>query len=248
MEDIGHPPPTLTAEGRSSPPLNDDAGVLASGGVALDALAEDLGVPFGEAKVVEASSEIEGRVDEVVAGAEGTFWEGEEAAVVGSLEDLHLLPRADGAVVLGAVVTARRVGRFPGRAEDGRVGRLLVTGEEEIVAALAVVVAAEPAKVAPVALGERERHVVEEVIAYDEAEVGLEEDARPVLVHPHPSLAQGDREVVGYGVHLGRGVGGRQRERHLQGGGDGGRNMGGNTFQPPFEGIWGFETGRRSGG
>lgn len=197
--------PPLTAEGRSSPSLDDDTGILASSGVALDALAEDMGVPFSEAKVMEAGLEIQGRVNEVVAGAKGALWDHEDATIVGFLEDRRLLLCADGADVPGAVITARHFRRFPGRAKDHHVGGLLATGEEEIIVALPIVVATEPTKVALVALRDCDRHLVKEVIAYDEAEVSLKQDTHPVLVHLDPSLTQDGREVVGYGVHLGWG-------------------------------------------
>lgn len=176
---------------------------MASSGVALDALAEDAGVPSGEAKIVEAGLEIQVWLDEVVAGVKGTLRQREDAAVVGFLEDYLPLLRADGALVLGALLAARRIGRFPGRTKDHRVGSLLATGEAEIVLWLPVVVATEPAKVALVGLRDRDRHVVVEVIAYEKTEVGLEKDARPVLVNLDPSPAQDGREVVEYGVHLG---------------------------------------------
>lgn len=205
MEDVSHPRPPLTAEGWSSPSLNDDTGVLASGGVALDALAQDVGVPLSEAKVMETGLEIQGWVDEAVAGVKGALWDREDAAVVGFLQDNLLLLRADGAVILGAVIAAGRISRFPSRAKDHRAGGLLATGEEEIIVLLPVVVATEPTEVALVALRDCDRHVVEEVKAYDEAKVSLKQDADPMLVHLDPSLAQDGREVVGYGVHLGQG-------------------------------------------
>lgn len=178
---------------------------MASGGVAPDALAEDAGVPFGEAKVVEAGLEIHVWVDEVAAGVKGALRGREDAAVVGFLEDRHPLLCADRAVFLGAVVTARHVRRSPSGAEDHRVGGLSAAGEEKIVVLSPVVVAAEPAKPALVALRDRDRHVVDEVIAYDEAEVSLKQDAHPVLAHLDPSVAQDGREVAGYGIHLGQG-------------------------------------------
>lgn len=82
---------------------------MASGGVALDALAEDVGVTGGEAKVMEAGFEIRGRVDELVAGPKGALWELEDAAIAGFLQDHHLLLRAGRAVILGAVVAAGRI-------------------------------------------------------------------------------------------------------------------------------------------
>ena len=197
-QEVSHPRLPLTAQGWSSPRLDDDTSVLASGGVALDALAKDAGVPLSQANVVEAGLEIRGWVDEVAAGVKGAFWEREDAAVVGFLEDHLLLLRADGAVVLRAVVIAIHFRCFPGRAKDHGGGGLLATGEEEVIITLPIVVATEPAKVALVARRDRDRHVVEEVIAYGEAEVSLKQDTHPVLVHLDLPLVQDDREVVGY--------------------------------------------------
>lgn len=177
---------------------------MAGGYVALDALAEDVGVAFGEAEVTDAGVEVRGWADGVVAGREGALRDHEDAAVVGFLEDLLLLLRADRAVVFGAVVAASHLGRFPRRAEGGHIGGVVAIGEEMIVFMLPVVVATEPTEVALVALGGCDPHVVEEVVVYNEAEVGLKEDARPMLVHLDLSLVQDGREVVEYGVHLGR--------------------------------------------
>lgn len=176
---------------------------MAGGYVALDALAEDVGVAFGEAEVTDAGVEIRGWVDGVVAGRKGALGDHEDATVVGFLEDLLLLLRALRAVVFGAVVTASHLGCFPGRAKSGHIGGVVAIREEMIVFLLPVVVATEPTEVALVALGGCDPHMVEEVVVYNEAEVGLKEDARPVLVHLDLSPVQDGREVVEYGVHLG---------------------------------------------
>lgn len=171
---------------------------MAGGYVALDALAEDVGVAFGEAEVMDAGVEIRGWADGVVAGGKGALRDHEDATVVGFLEDLLLLLRADRAVVFGAVVTASYLGCFPGRAKGGHIGGVVAIGEEMIIILLPVVVAAEPTEVALVALGSCDQHVVEEVVVYNEAKVGLKKDAHPMLVHLDPSLAQDGREVVEY--------------------------------------------------
>lgn len=69
----------------------------------------------------------------------------------------------------------------------------MATGEEKVIVALPVVVATEPTEVALVALWDCDHDVVEEVIADDEAEVSLKQDAHPVLVHLDPSIAQDGR-------------------------------------------------------
>lgn len=204
-EDVPHfLHPQLTTEGRFPPRLDGDTGSLARGHVALDAPTQDVGFRLGKAEVSDAGIQIQGWADGVEAGGEGAVGVREDAAVVGFLEDLLLFFRANGAVVFGTALLARHGGHFPCGTKSDGIGSRVAVGEEEIVLTFAIVVATKPTQAALVARRGRDRDVVVEVVAYDEAKGGLKVNALPVSVHLDLPLVQDGWEALEYGVHLGR--------------------------------------------
>lgn len=154
-------------------------------------------VPSHHTEVMDARLEIRDRVDDVMAGAKGTFGGHEEATVVGFLEDCHFLLCAGGTLILGTGVIARCSCCFPCRSKGCCIWSQLATGELEIIITLAVVVATEATQAPHVRLGDRDHHVLDEVIVDNKAEVSAEQDTCPIWVDLDLSLVQDGGEVVG---------------------------------------------------
>lgn len=159
-------------------------------------------VPSRHTEVMDAGLRIRDRVDHAMAGGKGTFGGREEATVVGFLEDCHFLLCAGGTLILGTGVIARRIHCFPCGSKGCCIWSQLATGELEIVIALAIVVATEATQVPHVGLGDRDHHMLDEVIVDNEAEVSAEHDTCPMYIHLDLSFTQDGGEVVGDGIYL----------------------------------------------
>lgn len=117
------------------------------------------------------------------------------------MEDCHFLLCAGGTLILGTGVIARCICCFPCRSKGCCIWSQLATGKLELIIALAIVVAAKATQVPHVGLGDRDHHVLDEVIVDNEAEVSAEQDTRPMWVDLDLSLTQDGGEVVGDGIH-----------------------------------------------